>query len=266
MTNGMPAREARPAISEELAKSLLKSGAAHVEVEPRSYAYAEIALQIRRLIEQGRLRPGDRLPPERDVAAVLGVSRTSVRDAIRVLEMRGLLEPRPGQGTIVRAISAGEVRAPRVGAITPAAGRAADLLDLCRLLEPPLARSAARRASARDVDSLEAIVQRQAQRVEAAQPAVEEEQAFHYRLAVSARRPMILKAFGAILSMLRAQNLHAARRPQDWADTVGEHRRILAAVRRRDADAAAEEMLRHIETTHRVLIAGITRPGTPALT
>ena len=87
----MPARKARPAISEELAKSLLKSGAAHVEVEPRSYAYAEIALQIRRLIEQGRLRPGDRLPPERDVAAVLGVSRTSVRDAIRVLEMRGLV-------------------------------------------------------------------------------------------------------------------------------------------------------------------------------
>src|SRR5215471_10817818 len=157
-TIGLPARKARPAISEELAKSLLRSGAAHVEAEPRSYAYAEIALQIRRLIEQGRLRPGDRLPPERDVAAVLGVSRTSVRDAIRVLEMRGFLEPRPGQGTIVRAISAAEARGREGTVPAPAAGRAADLLDLCRLLEPPLARSAARKASARDLDSLEAIV------------------------------------------------------------------------------------------------------------
>lgn len=261
----MLALKARPAISEELAKSLLRSGAAHVEVAPRSHAYAEIALQIRRLIEQGRLRPGDRLPPDRDVAAVLGVSRTSVRDAIRVLEMRGFLEPRPGQGTIVRAISAGEVRARGVGAATPAAGRAADLLDLCRLLEPPLARSAARRASASDLESLEAIVRRQAQRVRGGEPAVEEEQAFHYRLAVSARRPMILKAFGAILSMLRAQNLHGARRPEDWADAVAAHRRILAAIHRRDSDAAAEEMLRHIEATHRVLIAGSSRPGSPAL-
>ncbi len=265
MTIGLPARKARPAISGELAKSLLRSGAAHLEVEPRSYAYAEIALQIRRLIEQGRLRPGDRLPPERDVAAVLGVSRTSVRDAIRVLEMRGLLEPRPGQGTIVRAISAEEASGARVGAPMPAAGRAADLLDLCRLLEPPLARSAARRASTRDLDSLEAIVQRQARRLQAGQPAVEEEQAFHYRLAVSARRPMILKAFGAILSMLRAQNLQAARRPEDWADAVEAHRRILAAVRRRDPDLAAEEMLRHIENTQRVLATIISRPGTPAL-
>jgi GntR family transcriptional repressor for pyruvate dehydrogenase complex len=262
----LPAREARPAISEELAKSLLRSGAAHVEVEPRSYAYAEIALQIRRLIEQGRLRPGDRLPPERDVAAVLGVSRTSVRDAIRVLEMRGLLEPRPGQGTIVRAFPTREIRGRQGGAPTPAAGRAADLLDLCRLLEPPLARSAARKASARDLDALEAIVQRQAQRVRAGEPAVEEEQAFHYRLAVSARRPMILKAFGSILSMLRAQNLHAALRPQDWTDAVEAHRRILAAVRRRDPDAAADEMLGHIETAQRLLAATASRPGTPALT
>ena len=244
----------------------MRSGTAHLETEPRSYAYAEIALQIGRLIEQGRLRPGDRLPPERDVAAVLGVSRTSVRDAIRVLEMRGLLEPRPGEGTIVRAISAGEARASRADSPAPAAGRAADLLDLCRLLEPPLARSAARRASARDLDSLEAIVQRQAQRVRAGQPAADEEQAFHYRLAVAARRPMILKALGAALSMLRAQNLHSAQPPQYRVEAVQAHRRILSAVRHRDPEAAAEEMLRHIENTHRLLLTGISQPGTLALT
>jgi len=68
----------------------------------RTKVYEEVAERIRRLIVEGRLHPGDRLPPERELAEHLGVSRTSVRDAIRVLELIGLLEPRQGDGTVVR--------------------------------------------------------------------------------------------------------------------------------------------------------------------
>ena len=199
------------------------------------------------------------------MAAILGVSPTSVRDAIRVLEMRGVLEPRPGEGTIVRAVSARAALADSEGAPSPAADRAADLLDLCRLLEPPLARSAARRSGARDLRSLDAIVQRQAQLVRAGRPAVDEQHAFHFRLAVAARRPMILKVVEATLFALREESLRAGIRPQDAAAALDAHRRILAAVRRRDPEAAAEEMLRHIENTARVLASGSSRPLAPAL-
>src|SRR2546430_14593610 len=73
------------------------------ELEPvrKTRIYEEVASQIQRLISEGRLRPGDHLPPERELAERFGVSRTSVRDAIRVLELMGLLEPRQGEGTVV---------------------------------------------------------------------------------------------------------------------------------------------------------------------
>src|SRR5437667_137685 len=77
------------------------------ELEPvrKTRIYEEVASQIQRLISEGRLRPGDHLPPERELAERFGVSRTSVRDAIRVLELMGLLEPRQGEGTVVRDLS-----------------------------------------------------------------------------------------------------------------------------------------------------------------
>src|SRR5438309_11129721 len=77
------------------------------ELEPvrKTRIYEEVASQIQRLITDGRLRPGDHLPPERELAERFGVSRTSVREAIRVLELMGLLEPPPGGWPAARAPS-----------------------------------------------------------------------------------------------------------------------------------------------------------------
>src|SRR5215468_2256991 len=71
----------------------------------KNKVYEEVARQIERLILT-KLRPGDKLPAERELAEVLGVSRSSIRDAIRRLELMGLVEPRQGAGTVVREISA----------------------------------------------------------------------------------------------------------------------------------------------------------------
>src|SRR2546426_12779268 len=77
------------------------------ELEPvrKTRIYEEVASQIQRLISEGRLRPGDHLPPERELAGRFGVSRPPARDAIRVLELMGLLEPRQGGGTVVKDLS-----------------------------------------------------------------------------------------------------------------------------------------------------------------
>src|SRR2546428_4832665 len=68
--------------------------------------YGKVAEQIRRLISEGELKPGDLLPPERELVAKLGVGRSSIRDAVRTLEVMGILEPRQGHGTVVRDLSA----------------------------------------------------------------------------------------------------------------------------------------------------------------
>src|ERR1700682_2460776 len=78
------------------------------EVIRRKQVYEEVAQQIERLILK-KLRPGDKLPSERELAEMLKVSRSSIRDAIRGLELMGLVEPRQGAGTIVREISADTV-------------------------------------------------------------------------------------------------------------------------------------------------------------
>src|SRR2546426_9592314 len=89
-------------------------GAVKDELEPvrKTRIYEEVASQIQRLITDGRLRPGDHLPPERELAERFGVSRTSVRDASRVPELMGLLEPRQGDATVVRDLSPGALGGP----------------------------------------------------------------------------------------------------------------------------------------------------------
>jgi len=78
----------------------------------RTRVYHEIVTQIRGLIAQGRIQPGDRLPPERELADLFKASRNSVRDALRVLEQMGLIESRHGDGNYVRTLSADELTEP----------------------------------------------------------------------------------------------------------------------------------------------------------
>lgn len=71
--------------------------------------YEEITLRLQELVEADDLKPGDRLPPERSLAALFGVSRNSMREAIKSLEQAGLLESRPGAGTFISAASQAEL-------------------------------------------------------------------------------------------------------------------------------------------------------------
>ncbi|MCL6554439.1 MAG: GntR family transcriptional regulator, partial [Firmicutes bacterium] len=105
--------------------------------------YEEVVQRIRELIISRQLKPGDRLPAERDLAAVLGVSRASVRDAIRTLEAAGLVEPRQGDGTVVRQPSADTLMAPLASALLARRDLLADLLAVRKMIEPPIAREAA---------------------------------------------------------------------------------------------------------------------------
>src|SRR5437879_8111842 len=133
------------------------------ELEPirNTRIYAEVASQIQRLIADGRLRPGDHLPPERELAERFGVSRTSVRDAIRVLELMGLLEPRQGEGTVVRDLSPDSLVSPLTSLLVRNRALLADLLDVRKMIEPSLAARAAVQALSADLARLEQLFPRQ---------------------------------------------------------------------------------------------------------
>ncbi len=219
------------------------------KLEPvrKTKVYAEVAGQIHRLIAEGRLNPGDKLPPERELAEVFGVSRTSVRDAIRVLETQGLVEPRHGEGTVVRQIPIDAIVTPLADAVTASKDLPATLFDMRKMLEPPVARAAAFRATDEDVAALEQILAQQAERVRAGAIAIEEDNAFHYRIAAAAKNQIVLRIMDVIMDLLRESRARWLQRPGRAEKSVEGHRGILDAIRRRDPDSAAERMRAHIE-------------------
>src|ERR1700691_1154286 len=120
------------------------------EVIRRNKVYEEVAQQIERMILK-KLRPGDKLPSERELAEMLRVSRSSIRDAIRSLELIGLVEPRQGAGTIVRELSAGTKISPFTNALERKREQVTELLYSRKMLDPPLSARAATHASAEEL-------------------------------------------------------------------------------------------------------------------
>lgn len=200
------------------------------------------------------MRAGDRLPPERELAERFGVSRTSVRDAIRVLEFVGLVEPRQGEGTVVRDLSPDALVTPVASLLARHRTLLADLMDVRKMIEPGLAARAALHASQDDLDKLAQIVTRQRDRVAQGESAIEADSEFHYAIATAANNRVVLRVVDVLMGLLkesRERSLQVAGRPER---SLAGHQRILQAIRRHDAQAAEGAMRRHLEEIETVVL------------
>ena len=207
----------------------------------------EVADRIRVLILDGSFPPGQPLPAERLLAERFGVSRGSIRDALRILEMIGLLEARHGQGTFPRELTVERLVAPLASVMTYRHDLRDELLDVRRMFEPAVARFAALRATEEDVDDLERIVDTQREKLKTGRSAIIEDSAFHATLARSTRNPIVVSIMAILNDLLvesRAQSLRQKGRP---ARSLDGHEAVVAALRRRDPDAAAQAMYKHID-------------------
>ena len=223
------------------------------EVVRRNKVYEEVAKQIERLILK-KLQPGDKLPSERELAETLRVSRSSIRDAIRGLELMGLVEPRQGAGTIVREISAESVVNPFADALKRRQELVSELLDFRRMLEPPLAARAATHASPEEISEMEEILVRQQEKQAEGDAAVAEDTEFHYSVALASGNSVVLKVLDILMDLLRdtrARSLQVEGRAQK---SLTGHKRILAAIKRHDAEAARDAMRRHIEDVEEIVL------------
>src|SRR5438270_4168732 len=134
-------------------------GPALTVIEPirRSRLYQGIVEQIEGLLERGDLRPGDQLPPERQLAEQFQVSRASVREALRTLELLGIVETRAGGGTFVRQTTPDDLAKP-LQSLMARGHTLADVGEFRRLIEPAIAASAAARITASQLAELRAVV------------------------------------------------------------------------------------------------------------
>ncbi len=223
------------------------------ETVRRDKVYEGVAEQIERLILK-KLQPGDKLPSERELAARLRVSRSSIRDAIRSLELMGMVEPRQGAGTIVREISSDSFVNPLANALKRKGELIGELLDFRMMLEPPLAARAAARASADEISEMEAILERQEEKLRRGESTIVEDSEFHYAVALASGNSVVRKVLNTLMHLLRdsrERSLQVEGRPQK---SLAGHRRILAAINRHDAEAASVAMRRHIEDVGKIVL------------
>jgi len=219
----------------------------------RAKVYEEVARQIERLILK-KLQPGDKLPSERELAETLGVSRSSIRDAIRSLELMGLVEPRQGAGTVVLEISTESLVNPLANALKRKAELVGELLDFRKMLEPPLAARAATHASEDEISEMAEILARQQEKLKRGESAIAEDSEFHYTIALASRNSVVFKVLDTLMDLLRdtrERSLQVEGRPQK---SLAGHQRILSAIKRHDAEAAKAAMRRHIEDVEEIVL------------
>lgn len=209
-----------------------------------SRAFEEIAAQIRDLVASGRLKPGDRLPAERDLSAKFKVSRNTLREALRALELSGMIELRKGAagGAFVVPGNSGVVvnglrDLYHLGAIKP------DHLTEARVwLSEIVVRVACERLTEQDLDALEENVRLATAATKAGNFAERAElhQAFHKLLAAATRNPIVEIMMEGVMEVMR--EFIKAIGPSDNDYTLPSRRRLIKHLRARDADAAVAEM------------------------
>lgn len=230
---------------------------AEFEAVRRTKLYEKVAQQIQGLIRDGLLKPGDHLPPERELAETFQVSRSSVRDAIRALEVMGLVEPRQGEGTVVRDVTAETLVNPLSTMLTQKRELVGELLDLRLMIEPPLAGRAAKHATDEEILQLEDILRRQKEKVTRGELAIEEDSEFHYAIAEAARNSVVLKVVDVFMDLLRESREQTLQVDGRLQKSFTGHRRILDAIKNRKASLAEAAMRRHIEEIEKVVLKGL---------
>jgi GntR family transcriptional repressor for pyruvate dehydrogenase complex len=216
--------------------------------------YEEIVRQVKAMIAEGRLKGGDRLPPERDLAEKFVVSRTSVREALRALESLGLVEIRPGEGTFIREMSVDALVEPLALLMVSQREATGELFEARRLLEPALAALAAARATPEEMQEMERILEEQAKEVAAGRTGLAQDAQFHAAIGAASHNRAITRIAHAIMDLLaqsREDSLNTPGRPTRSHDS---HHRVLAAIRVRDAEAARLAMLEHIESVESLVL------------
>lgn len=205
-------------------------------------------------IVEGDWKEGDRLPPERDLSEQLGIGRASLREALKALELVGILESRVGDGTFVCPRSEFLSR-PLLWAITGTdRSELRDLVEARRILEEDIAALAAERAAIQELARIKAAVADLRAHIDDSADALEADMRFHVAIAEAAHNQILLNAVQLLRNLMRHWLLLKLQLPSVATKVLEQHERIYLAIHQRDADQAREEMRTHLLNSSRLLI------------
>lgn len=220
--------------------------------------YESAAHRLRELVEESGLVPGDKLPPERELAERLGMSRTSVRQALTLLRAMGAVEPRQGDGVYLRR----QVSDSSEGVSVAGAGelrryQPAAVMEAREGLEIQLARLAARRRTPHDLEVMRQALDGMGRAIVAGRDVTEFDKRFHEQIARSADSPLLQELIEQLAGQVKETRMISLARPGRAERSLAGHRQILAAIEQRHEDGAAEAMREHLMfVAFRALLVG----------
>lgn len=210
----------------------------------------KIVSQITDAIVKGELKPDDRMPTERDLAAQFNVSRTVIRDAVKILAGRGMLRVKHGAGIFVATPEDAAPGALNVFSSLISAGGPTlrDLFEVRHVLETQAARWAAVRAKEDHLQRLTEILEDAFRHARVPEILNDRDAQFHVALAEASGNLVLVRTMLALLDLLAASRRETLNIPGRAEHSLEQHARILSRVRERDPEGAQQAMLEHLES------------------
>jgi len=212
-------------------------------LQPRNL-YSEVLDGLRKMIENGEIREGERIPTERVLAERFGVSRTCVREALGALKLSGVIQGRPGAGTYLAKVSPGGID--RSDLLLVEEGSPFEILESRKIIEPAIASLAARKATAADIARLADAVENLRMSAEDARSLTEADRQFHMCMAEATHNRILIRTLGQILDLMQRIYYPAVGivGPHDgYYDT---HNEVFRNVQERNSKGAERAMRAHL--------------------
>jgi GntR family transcriptional repressor for pyruvate dehydrogenase complex len=211
----------------------------------RSRLYEEVVERLRELIDVQGLRPGDRLMSERDLTERLGVSRTSVRQALTALEVTGLVHIRHGGGVFLARPPA-DVLPSLADALASSYEQLPAVIEVREAIETQTARLAARRRTDDDLRAMHAALDAMESAIESAADPADADADFHTAIVHAARNQLLARLWDDLSGPIDETRRASLARPGRPPLSLAAHRLILAGIEAGDEDAAAQRMREHL--------------------
>ncbi len=212
----------------------------------RTRVYEAALDQIKSHIESGEWPPGSQLPAERELAERLNIGRPSVREALRVLEVMGLIEIRLGHGSFVKDRNSSAQPIQLLQSMLQEDGYVVELLEVREILEPQIAFLAAQSATDEDIRGLEEVLNRMDRVVAEGGVGIAENMEFHLGLTKAVGNRVLYQVHHMLFELSREPVERFFRVPGRMTKSLQGHREVLRAIRERDPEKAYDTMLTHL--------------------
>jgi GntR family transcriptional repressor for pyruvate dehydrogenase complex len=210
----------------------------------RPRLYEQVVTQIQAWIAENRVGVGDRLPPERELATRLGVSRATISQALVAMEVAGMVSVRHGDGVILME-PAGSTKV--INALRQHAQQIPEIIEAREALETKLAALAAARRTEQDLAAIDEALDVMERDVEAGGRGVEGDELFHAAVTAAGHSRLLAKLMTEISDLIRETRIESLAQPERPTNSLHGHRKVADAIRAGDANAAVEAMRAHLE-------------------